>query len=225
LFLQEGGFMEELVVAIEEKCRRDRWYGPDALSPQQYDEAWKDPDFDRQTLEMLDPHDPQQFRFAFPPASEAELVETEQKLGFALPPSLRTLYATLANGGFGPGLGLRGALHGYAGPSPHGGGSLLDYYPGGFSENGNTRYIDLQSLDQVTLLPYTEWPRELLQICDVGCCIEICLGPNERVYSVAPSEAHDRYLLTRLGWTLEEWLWRWLKGENYCWRDHAEPMK
>jgi len=40
------------------------------------------------------------------PASEQELAEAEEKLGFALPPVVRHLYGTVANGGFGPGDGL-----------------------------------------------------------------------------------------------------------------------
>ena len=43
--------------------------------------------------------------FAFPPATEQELHETETILGFRLPPLLRALYAHLGNGGFGGKLG------------------------------------------------------------------------------------------------------------------------
>src|SRR5260370_19905521 len=102
-----------LLEKIREKCQRDRWYGPDLLSPRRYDRALEiAPNFDQHTLEMLDPNDPNCFGFVFPPASEADFAETEQKLGFPLPPFLRTLYAHLANGGFWSGLGLRGATHG-----------------------------------------------------------------------------------------------------------------
>lgn len=208
----------KLLEAIREKCRRDHWYGPDLLSPRQYDGALEtDPNFDRHTLDMLDPNDPNCFGFVFPPASPTDLEETEQKLGFALPPLLRTLYVKLANGGFGPGLGLRGAVHGYKGPYPNTDESLLGSYPGGIPQNGHTYYVNLQELEDVVLLPSNEWPRELLQICDVGCCIEICLGPDEHIYSVAPSQDNDRYVFRRFHWTLEQWLWRWLRGENYCW--------
>ncbi|TMB83569.1 MAG: hypothetical protein E6J48_03945 [Chloroflexi bacterium] len=51
--------------------------------------------------------------FAFPPATEQELHETETILRFRLPPLLRALYAHLGNGGFGPGGGIRGVLGGY----------------------------------------------------------------------------------------------------------------
>lgn len=47
-----------------------------------------------------------------PRASEETLVETEQRLGFGLPPLLRRIYAEIGNGGFGPGYGLIGAIGG-----------------------------------------------------------------------------------------------------------------
>jgi len=40
----------------------------------------------------------------YPPATEEQLRASEQALGFLLPPLLRTLYAQVANGGFGPDL-------------------------------------------------------------------------------------------------------------------------
>jgi len=39
---------------------------------------------------------------AYPPASEEAVGATEKQLGFRLPPSLRRIYLTVANGGFGP---------------------------------------------------------------------------------------------------------------------------
>jgi len=47
---------------------------------------------------------------AFPTATEQPIRETEQQLGFPLPPLLRLLYTQIANGGFGPGTGLLGLL-------------------------------------------------------------------------------------------------------------------
>jgi hypothetical protein len=45
-------------------------------------------------------------------ASEEQLVAAERRVDFALPPLLRRLYAEVANGGFGPGLGLLGVRGG-----------------------------------------------------------------------------------------------------------------
>ena len=41
-----------------------------------------------------------------PPAEAAQLEAADNRLGFAVPALLRTLYLELANGGFGPGFGL-----------------------------------------------------------------------------------------------------------------------
>lgn len=60
--------------------------------------------------------DPRRTGFAFLPATEAQLQATEYKLGIALPPLYRTLLKELANGGFGPGGGLRGVDGGYGMP-------------------------------------------------------------------------------------------------------------
>ncbi len=51
----------------------------------------------------------------YPPASEQQLRLTEERLGFALPPTLRQLYAEVANGGdvFRNGYWLCGAVGGY----------------------------------------------------------------------------------------------------------------
>jgi SMI1 / KNR4 family (SUKH-1) len=46
------------------------------------------------------------------PASEEQLADAERRLGFALPPLLRRLYAEVANGGFGPGPGILGVKGG-----------------------------------------------------------------------------------------------------------------
>lgn len=62
-----------------------------------------------------------QVTFAFPKASEQQIKETEQPLGFSLPPLLRLLYTQIANGGFGPGYGIIGAKNGYPG---------VDHLPG-----------------------------------------------------------------------------------------------
>lgn len=205
----------ELLQAIRDKCQQNRWYGPDCLSPRPYDNALEiDPNFDRATLEMFDPQDPNNFGFVFSPASDAELVATEEKLGFALPPLLRTLYAKLANGGFGPQGGIRGALYGYAELYPEFNGTIVGLYPGRSPFNGESSFIELQTLEHGALVPYEQWPRGLLQICDMGCCTEICVGPDSHVYQVASSKREDCYLFMYTQWTLEEWLWCWVKGER-----------
>lgn len=50
---------------------------------------------------------------SYPPATEEQLRQTEDLLGFLLPPLLHALYMQIANGGFGPGYGIIGAIGGF----------------------------------------------------------------------------------------------------------------
>ena len=63
----------------------------------------------------------QESSLAFLPATEQQIKETEQQLGFPLPHLLRLLYTQIANGGFGPGYGIIGAVNGFPSlDSPYG---------------------------------------------------------------------------------------------------------
>jgi hypothetical protein len=70
-------------------------------------------DYTRETFLSLRKDAQGQVTLAYPPASEQQLSDTEQQLGFNLPPLLRLLYAQVANGGIGPGYGIYGAIGGY----------------------------------------------------------------------------------------------------------------
>jgi hypothetical protein len=76
-------------------------------------EGWYDGELDRPTALQVRPDQPQRLGFAYPPASEDLLQATEEALGFPLPPVLRMLSTEVANGGFGPGVGISCALGGY----------------------------------------------------------------------------------------------------------------
>src|SRR4051794_36254641 len=56
---------------------------------------------------------------ARPPASEAAVRATERRLGFSLPETLRQIYLTVANGGFGPGYGVMGPEGGFTDDMGH----------------------------------------------------------------------------------------------------------
>lgn len=75
----------------------------------------------RTSLVLKQEEDGQEPPFAFPPATEQQIEQTEQQLGFPLPPLLRLLYTQIANGGFGPGFGILGVIGGYPG---------IDHVPG-----------------------------------------------------------------------------------------------
>lgn len=88
---------------IREHCRQQQWYGPDSDRSGYY--------MDKGVLKKWSIHD---FSASFfPPATEEQLRQAEDESGFPYPPLLRTLYLTIANGGFGPGYGLKGVAGGY----------------------------------------------------------------------------------------------------------------
>src|SRR5215472_5374022 len=85
----------DLATRIRALCERSSWYGPwDFQPPAGQAHA-------------------NTTTFVCAPATEMQLQKTEAILGFPLPPFIRLLYTELANGGFGPGGGLRGAMGGY----------------------------------------------------------------------------------------------------------------
>ena len=203
---------ESLFEAIRARCQREGWYGPELLSPT--------------NREAVPANDPNRFGFVLPPASEEQLQETEAHLGFPLPPLLRALYASVANGGFGPGTGLRGACGGYEGGYINHDGKIVFQYQWR-SHKGTFNYTTYQEQSAQAVArgeaahmaaPYGEWLDRLLPICDIGCNGEICVDSQERMFLVGPLKSNEVYGLFQLSWTLEEWLWRWTKDEDiYSW--------
>ncbi len=181
----------KMIEAIQEKCQREGWYGP-------ADFKW--------TKAALVGTPSFRWGFVYPPATPEQLQETEQILGFPLPPLLKMLYLQLANGGFGPGAGLRGAIGGYGEP--------------GTFENGNDEtlikchrwgspaLIDLPTSQKV-LLPSDVWPHQLAPLCDLGCDVEVCIDANGQLYRLGSAAEYAMCSLSR--WiTLEQWLQQWL---------------
>lgn len=213
---------EALFEAIRAKCQREHWYGPDCSNPKQYEDILAyDPNFDRHTLEVeLAPaDDPKRFGFAFPPASEEQLQEAEARIGFSLPPLLRAMYANVANGGFGPGLGLYGVLNGYKGGYLNSDSTISEQHPEGTFDYTTYQEHAAQAVTRGErshmAVPYGQWLQHLLRLSDLGCCEEACVDNQERMFIVAPLENNDEYGLFQLPWNLEEWLWRWVKDEQY----------
>ena len=116
---------ESLFQAMRAKCQRQHWYGPDNDSPAQLQSYLRDDGdgaffwYDRHGKQYAIRKDtnisqlPVPSYFEQSPATEEQLLETEDLLGFPLPPLLRELYKQLANGGFGPGYGLIGVTGGF----------------------------------------------------------------------------------------------------------------
>lgn len=99
-----------------ERCRQLRWYGPDDENSNWVEERY-DPASDHggRLRARLVARAPYKLGFKYSPATEEQLLATEQALGFPLPPLLHALYAQVANSGFGFGYGLRGAMDGFDG--------------------------------------------------------------------------------------------------------------
>ncbi len=230
---------------IIHRCRQQRWYGPDAdrrpnpVAPGFYDRhgIWHESDesifgyrgyFDEQgqLQQRAIMHDPRT-GFEFPPATEKQLRDTERALGFPLPPMLRALYAHVANGGFGPAYGITGAIEGYyLGDDGHYQTLGMDIPPETFTgplleeEPINLAEYERQHGDPLSIdLPPNTWPDHFLQICYVGCGIDIYLdGVSGRVYRVESGyeEAEGLTLfLLRLDNSFEYWLESWLRGYSH----------
>lgn len=217
-----------LVASILAKCQQDGWYGPDYYNPRRF-EGFPVPDFDSfpdeegnlpvsavdtaQHTSSLSLANPEQVHFTYAKATSAQITLSEQRLGFPLPSILRDLYQKLANGGFGPGTGIRGIAGGY--PGANGEGTLLDFYPTTTYTGPLFDLAPVQSDQQewVRLLD-GQWPRRVVCFADMGCVQEACVdAASSRMYLRVVTE-EDRYALLSLPWTLEEWLWRWVRGES-----------
>lgn len=209
-----------LFEAIRATCQQAHWFGPDDLKPEEEFPAYPDDPFlVEYAVEVVAPDDPRRFGFVFPPATEEQVQATETRLGFALPPLLRCLYLQVANGGFGPGLGLPGVKGGYTGGYYQQDDSLWAYKapPTSFPY---TTYLE-QAARSIArgYLPHMRVPsgeglERLLPLGDLGCCQYIGVDSQERMFLTAPTESDAFHSLRQLPWTLEGWLWRWVREES-----------
>lgn len=219
---------EALVARIRTKCEHDRWFGPHARSPE--------------TL-IVKESDPLRIAFAYPPATTEQLIATEQALGFPLLPLLRTLYRVLANGGYGPGYGLRGAMGGYGTPAePFNEYTSDDTIVGCYTRRKErASFINLaeyadQWRQHGKRLPFLRlssrlWPAGMLRICDLGCLQEICMDRDGLLYLETPANHdkdgtrlemeeesgiyHYQYFLERLDYSLEDWIEAWIRNDMH----------
>jgi hypothetical protein len=209
---------ETLFRAIREKCQQARWFGPDALKPAE-DETLPadDPFIDDYPTHHLAPDDPARSGFLFPLATDEQVRATEQRLGIALPVLLRQLYQQVANGGFGPGTGLRGVAGGYWGAYLQQSSPPLPVHQKVFSYASYQEQAArsaAKGLRAGMRVPSGEGLEHLLPLCDLGCCEEIGVDDQGRLFLLAPTENNAFYSLEQLPWTLEQWLWRWVRGER-----------
>jgi SMI1 / KNR4 family (SUKH-1) len=188
----------QLLTAIRQHCAARRWYGVDLRGPE-----WET---------SIAEADPRRTGFTCTPATTAQIEETESLLGFSLPPSLRLIYTQIANGGFGPAYGIRGAVGGFAEAT----GTVVEHYQS-LCEGRTLLDLRLETAMQSTddlVVPFEQWPRGLFSICDWGCAIQICLeSTTGHVYRVEPSG--DGYHITREAASLQAWLEQWVHAQLY----------
>jgi hypothetical protein len=187
-----------MAVAIAQRCREQRWFGCD---------------MHRKFERMRSADAIEERRFRFPPATDLQLAETERLLGFALPAALRGLYKEVANGGFGPGYGIVGAM---GGARTSDGDRIADLYrvdrePRPLEESG----VDRDNPGWFEPF-YNEWPRRVLRFVDWGCSIWSCIDARtgrvlryERLHG-----KRDREAMALEAASLEQWMERWVRGEE-----------
>jgi hypothetical protein len=157
--------------------------------------------------------------FAFAPATDEQLQETEDILGFRLPSLLRLLYKKLANGGFGPGAGLCGAVGGSGTPGTRtvsGYQSMSDETLVKYHANKLLPLLSLARLEDRWVpdakghrVLYHEaglWFRELVPLFDLGCQVVVCSNAMGSVFLHSPSEFDELFVLTDINQTLDGWL-------------------
>jgi hypothetical protein len=141
-----------------------------------------------------------------PVVDDSAWQQTEDVLGFTLPPLLHSLFREIGNGGFGPGYGLRGAL---GGTRDDNGWDLVSYY----------RICLDPNPDQ----PSWVWPKGLVGLNDWGCgivsCVDcrspefpiVCFDPNVLDFEDARTWQNAFRSEER---SFPDWILAWAKGED-----------
>lgn len=156
--------------------------------------------------------DPRRTGFAFPPATETQVQETEDRLELSLPPILRSCYTELANGGFGLAYGLRGVIGGYDHM-----GNLLEYYQS-LCKGREVVELDIMTASRggihVFEISFEQWVRAALPLIDEGCAMKLCLDVTSgSIFRVEGSSTG--YAFTYIAPTFETLLGLWLSDEIY----------
>jgi hypothetical protein len=197
-----------LLEHIRARCRERRWFAGDHAPEYRvafYDAAGRAHLNEDMTYAAT--HAAQQ-GFLHAPVTEEALQETERRLGHELPTILRTVYTTVANGGFGPGYGLLGLpilantlTAGQHRLAPRAEEHLAQHPP------QSCVYCEQEPADLVTL---AEWPEEEYSKLDMvsGCVYRVRHGvfPPEPTWAAA-------IIVARQAKSVVDWFERWLAGE------------
>jgi hypothetical protein len=200
---------------IQEKCRRQRWYGSDSYVPTRlqselreggtmfwYDRSGRQYPINRHTDTNKIPT---VWAFEYAPLTEEQVQSTEQILGFSLPPLLRAIYTLVADGGFGPGYGLYHIMS-------EGENMINDY----LSSKRRARPVDFLLFERrtpgtkLTMIPDYVWPNGFLCLCHWGCAIFSYLDIHSgRVFREA-YYGDDQFGFEYEASSLEAWFELWL---------------
>jgi hypothetical protein len=127
---------------------------------------------------------------AAPPVSAKLIVESERRLGFALPPLLRRVYGEVANGGVGP-------FHGIQGLGAEG--DMVEIHV----ESQSARHEPAEPEEPPAP------PAGVLFFCDFGCAQWTLVDCRRQGGQMWWWEEGDRW---KLDLSLREWLCAWLEG-------------
>jgi hypothetical protein len=133
-----------------------------------------------------------------PAVTRETLAHAEALIGRPFPPLVQRLYGEVANGGFGPGLGL---------------------LPLAVSESDEQTSAPAEESSVVGT--YTEfrrhsWPAELLPVCDWGCAAWSCVDTSAAEATIV---THDDVAgATVTTFSLASWLEAWLNGVD-LWKE------
>ena len=199
---------EKLARNIWVKCEEEHWFGGELIN------------------DLRPEDDPQRRTFDFPRVSEEQIKDAERHLGFPLPPFLRYIYTHIANGGFGPGLGLHGIMNGFGSDCDYNNRldrSIVGWYR--FKTRGQAINLDEYPPEIVYegteqkfwRFPLGTWPHSVLPLSDMGCAQTACVSKESQMFLNVAIEQHDMCGLVQLGWTFEEWIERWLNGVSTTW--------
>lgn len=213
--MAEGDQYHDLCARIIAHCHDRRWFGPD--DGLESHRSFFDATGTLQTIEIT--HDARG-GFEFSPATMAQIDETESVLGFALPPLLRAIYMSVANGGFGPGQGLTGASGGYT----YGSDDRFNTIEGRTAPIWATEPLDLAEFEASIgrpkgyALPLRAWPTRFLHLCYWGCNEDSYLDPmSGSVYFVGGGPGDYETVLGLQEVSLENWFETWLRGDWRTW--------
>lgn len=183
--------------AIRQHCATVGWYGPEFMRPER---------------RKVRDDDPRRTGFEFPPTTEAQVQEVEHQLGVSFPPVLRACYTELANGGFGPGSGLRSVT----GKSEYLDDLLKNYQ--GICEIREVLDLDMMTASRggthVFEIPFEQWIRAALPLIEEGCAMTLCLDTTSgSIFRKEPSATG--YTFEYIAPTFAALLGLWLSDELY----------